>query len=603
MKKITLSLIALMIYTLGFSQLSGGTYTVGTGGTYTSLKAACDAANAGITGDVTFQIISDLTESACIGIVNTSTFKIIITPDGVGKKIIFDVNAANAAGPNGSIVIGANSGLTWADLVPSQNVFIDGANLLTIETNSNTDFQHSPIVILDGSRNISITNCTLTMNGLRKNGTSTEYNPEPCILIKGITDKTNAVPSNITILGNKISFTPSATGTRAIGIDSRNMAGTTQAVPATRGSEILIKDNKITTRRQGIDLQFVDNPVVDGNEIHLFQTLNSFTNYGISYTTSINAGVNTGTITIKNNKILELVTSAVTASTETIGIAAKSGGGTWEIYNNFITGFGYNGATGGKPRIQGIGLFTNNTKVYHNTIVMNQLTGANVPTTDGDASNNNASTYAAITFGNWNSGCVIQNNILISREDRCKNMLIRSSGSSISFTSNYNVLHLPASPVNARYNADFSDFALYQASGKDANSKNVDVTFAAESTGDLHLAGASIQNSDLSVASIATVTTDIDGTTRQNPTYVGAHQSVLPFITTALDGNNANNLSKIIRTSTGIRVELAGEASIALYSVNGALIESKRFNGTYTRDLTSGIYIIKINGDASKFVL
>lgn len=59
---------------------------------------------------------------------------------------------------------------------------------------------------------------------------------------------------------------------------------------------------------------------------------------------------------------------------------------------------------------------------------------------------------------------------------------------------------------------------------------------------------------------------------------------------------------RLMRTATGIRVELTEPASIELYNINGSLIEKTKATGTYTRDLNNGIYIIRINGKSTKFV-
>jgi len=58
----------------------------------------------------------------------------------------------------------------------------------------------------------------------------------------------------------------------------------------------------------------------------------------------------------------------------------------------------------------------------------------------------------------------------------------------------------------------------------------------------------------------------------------------------------------IIINSVGIALLLQGESNIELYSINGMLIEKTRTSGMYTRKLSNGMYIIYINGKASKFV-
>ena len=60
--------------------------------------------------------------------------------------------------------------------------------------------------------------------------------------------------------------------------------------------------------------------------------------------------------------------------------------------------------------------------------------------------------------------------------------------------------------------------------------------------------------------------------------------------------------SIILPTAKGIYVELNCESSIELYTINGILIEKAKASGSYTRNLNSGMYIISINGKATKFI-
>jgi hypothetical protein len=66
--------------------------------------------------------------------------------------------------------------------------------------------------------------------------------------------------------------------------------------------------------------------------------------------------------------------------------------------------------------------------------------------------------------------------------------------------------------------------------------------------------------------------------------------------------NNVEINARIARTYSGIEVVVDGESTIELYNMNGALIDKARTTSTYTRDLNNGIYIIRINGKATKFV-
>jgi len=93
------------------------------------------------------------------------------------------------------------------------------------------------------------------------------------------------------------------------------------------------------------------------------------------------------------------------------------------------------------------------------------------------------------------------------------------------------------------------------------------------------------------------VTTDYLGFTRPDTPKMGA------FETLTSEVNNVEMTSAtIIRNASGIIVPLNGESTIALYTISGMLIEKTKANGTYSHNLNNGMYIICINGKASRFI-
>jgi hypothetical protein len=81
------------------------------------------------------------------------------------------------------------------------------------------------------------------------------------------------------------------------------------------------------------------------------------------------------------------------------------------------------------------------------------------------------------------------------------------------------------------------------------------------------------------------------------------NDEIARFTTALISGlNNVIVEARIIRTSTGIEVIVDGEANIELYTINGVLIEKTKTSGSYSRDLNSGIYVIRVNGKATKFI-
>ena len=81
---------------------------------------------------------------------------------------------------------------------------------------------------------------------------------------------------------------------------------------------------------------------------------------------------------------------------------------------------------------------------------------------------------------------------------------------------------------------------------------------------------------------------------------MGAHEPSNLNLGTSVD--NTNTSTRIMRTSSGIAVTFDGSANVELYNINGALIEKTKANGSYSRDLNNGVYIIRINGKSTKFV-
>jgi hypothetical protein len=55
-------------------------------------------------------------------------------------------------------------------------------------------------------------------------------------------------------------------------------------------------------------------------------------------------------------------------------------------------------------------------------------------------------------------------------------------------------------------------------------------------------------------------------------------------------------------TATGIEIALTGASTVELFSVNGALIDKTVATGTYSHALTSGVYIVRVNGKTAKIV-
>lgn len=66
--------------------------------------------------------------------------------------------------------------------------------------------------------------------------------------------------------------------------------------------------------------------------------------------------------------------------------------------------------------------------------------------------------------------------------------------------------------------------------------------------------------------------------------------------------NGVETTARIMRTNSGIEIALDGLSTIELYTLNGIMIDKMITAGAYVRDLANGIYIVRINGKATKFI-
>ena len=134
--------------------------------------------------------------------------------------------------------------------------------------------------------------------------------------------------------------------------------------------------------------------------------------------------------------------------------------------------------------------------------------------------------------------------------------------------------------------------------GLDANSLNVDLAFQVAG-------GTSPQSYTPTLNTIKGgtglgVTSDYFGLITRSAS-VPAMGALEISISTKLNDVKTSN-AIIVPTASGIYAALNGESSIELYTINGILIEKAKATGNYSRNLDNGMYIICINGKATKFV-
>ena len=237
-----------------------------------------------------------------------------------------------------------------------------------------------------------------------------------------------------------------------------------------------------------------------------------------------------GTVNIFGNQVLKLETGVTgLATVGIIGVAVYSGanaGTVVNIYNNFITGIKC--SVSYISPIYGIwceegdagtaGVFGATTNIWDNTILLNPIAGTVTAEATCIGRLPNSPTTQSITM---------KNNILVNTIGTAKSYAVYMPSSTASpvLTSDYNDLYVTGTNVGNWNGTDETTLSSWQvASGKDANSKSVAVTFASNvSPFNLHLAGASTTDANLHGTTTA-YTLDIDGDTRGATPFMGADE-------------------------------------------------------------------------------
>ncbi|MBP9083869.1 MAG: T9SS type A sorting domain-containing protein [Bacteroidia bacterium] len=509
MKKLFTFLFVFAFVQLSFGQFSGD-YFIGVGQTYTTLKAACDAINAGtVTGNVTFYITSDLTEAANVGLgVNTSGFSITFKPDADVDRTITFTQLSDNSSPTGHFIIGyLGTGLSsaWSDAntIATNNVTIDGyANGGTtkrlIFTNTNASHTNARVVIVVGAcENTVIKNCIINnltthtgspfcVGAVVRKGTIIEVGPIGLI----IENNTLTALGNVVAMGSRITNSGTLTTVRLTGFVFRN--------------------NIVTARRRLLEINYTTGSNIYNNE---FTTLQTGVPGTISYGVWTSTGV-TGTVNIFNNKFIQSTTEETGAQGHRV--ISLSSGATYNVYNNMFSGMDKTAASTAALNLTYLFYSGVAGKIYGNTFYMPALTNA---TSTGY--------YNCINISG-NTAEII-NNIFISDEATHTNPSFISAVPIPA--SNSNNFYMRQSNVNHKVVSTYTTLAAYQSANptKDVNSKSVNVTFV--SATNLHLSGTSLGDVNLIGTPLgAPFDVDIDGEGRHATfPYIGADETDFPL--------------------------------------------------------------------------
>ncbi len=534
---VCLLVFALPLYATDYS----GTYYVGVSGTrpgggdpdFLSMKAVFDSlstAGATFSGNCTFYITSDITEPNTggkgIGLaVDPGSFTITFKPyTALTPTITNSYPSDGNTGPSGAFVIGMNSaGMAWADLKTTRNIIFDGSNTpggitrdLTIQSATTAVRNAMGITFVGDVANCTVKNCNVYYQVQTVSTSGSLF--IGAILIRSATAANTLtvekIPANLTFDNNylKANFAGVAQCGQGIGVYA---SAATTVMP----NNIVIHNNKIEGKRRGIGLWYAGSTEIYGNEIILNQDIND----GLTNEAIFCASVLTGsTVNIYNNKISSVASINSTANTTgNAGISVETNG-TYNIYNNMICGFALNSVNANiSAYVYGIknSSATATANIYHNTIQMENLASLGA----------GAVKYYGIYLSDGTN--TLKNNIVVNNEDDFASFNIYRPNVG-TLTSDYNDFYRSGT-VNAQigfYDAsNTSDLTAWKtASSQDANSKSVAVTFA--SSTDLHLNDSYKTTPDYNLGGtpIPSVTTDIDGQTRDAffP-YMGADEIVV----------------------------------------------------------------------------
>jgi hypothetical protein len=510
-----------------------GSYTVGSGGNYSSLTnngGIFQALNSsGATGNVTINITSDLTGETGTHALNeiAGGFTVLIKPSGGARSItgsntsaLIKLNAADGVRIDGS------TAATFAD--ESTQSAVGGNPALRELTIQNTSTGTSAVIISIGSNgaNGAQNNTIKNVNVLGQDPTTTLV----LIALGGATPGTIATgPNN----GNRVE---NCSLKRAVfGIYS---AGTSTASPNT-GTVITQNESSDVTadriRRVGI-LVFNDNGVqITENSLNGISTNESADGIGIGVgtqsmdaTTTTSGGVSNALV--ERNKINGVASLSTTGfSAAGITVAGTTGGANI-IRNNMITGVT---APATSPDLVAgiyvIGATGSVTRLYHNSVAM---TGDR-----GTVATQMPSFGIAVT--GTDPTVELKNNIFYTTQIasgggvNAKSYAIGMATTTFAnLDSNYNDFY--SSGANAGFfrsgslgtaaGTDYANLAGWQAAvSDDANSQELDPIFV-NPVNDLHL--NSISTPLLGDGLTGFATNDFDGETRDAIPDIGADEIV-----------------------------------------------------------------------------
>jgi hypothetical protein len=571
-----------------------GPYTIGAGGNYPTLTQAVAKLNSlGVTGPVVLNLID-------------ATYNRPNSPDATESYPII-LNAIPGASATNTVTIKPASGnvVTMTGSSASALIVLNGSDFVTIDGSNNGT----------SSRNLTMTNTNT--------GTSSAV---VWLQTAGADGATSNTVKNVNLVGNSntttlfgvgagsstISSSSLGTGNNGNTIQNCNISKTqfgiyTQgASAANKNTGTVISGNLINTAspnnvaKGGIIVGFENNITISQNTIDGILQTSSPDVFGISLGI---ASISTSTFTgneVTNATVTRNLLGSVknTGTFSAIGIAvAPTTAGTNLIANNLISGVFADGTSGDF----GCGLFVGGgaggtTQIYFNSILMATPSGA--PTDGSDKS-------YCVAIGGSNPIVDMRNNILVNTQSAGTgnnydvaygySTFTNLTSDNNDFFNTVNATHFVGGTGSISSPTGQATFAnLQTATGKDANSKNVDPAFV--STSNLHLQTSPISPMSRGGVTIAGVTTDIDGDNRQSPPDMGADE-ITTYILTYTAGANGS------LTGTTPQEVLSGGSGTAVTAVPAACYHFVNWSDGSTANPRTDTNVLADNSVTANFAI
>lgn len=494
-----------------------GTYTVGTGGDFTTLSAAVEAYknSSCLNGPVVFSL-TDATYPS-------ETYPISIEPNAQASAVN-TLTISPAAGVTPAFSGSSNAGL----------IKVNGADYITIDGSNNGT----------NTRDLSFTNTYSTGSAViwvaSVGGAGNGANH---VTIKNlnVTGGSNTNSSTYGIVSAGTAYTASAEDNDYLTIQNNSIKTVYTGIKTNysstaglQGDNLVISQNSIGSATEaeyvllrGIDVSYVNAPDISNNTIFNILRSASPSVSGIE----IGAGVIGGTI---NANTIKDIQNTSTSGYGAYGINFASGTGTTNVTvsNNMISGImaaNYN-LYSTYENAYGIRIYGGtNLKIYHNSINMYG---------DVTSASNASSSYNLYIYSSSVTGLDVRNNIFVNTQNfavsgsKAYNIFNYGPGTFAYLDNNdyYGSATGTTSYFTGRISStDYGSLAAWQtATSLDANSVSVQPVFTANDN--LHLTpslNASLDNKGTNVG----ITTDFDGDTRSLTTPdMGADEFTAPVV-------------------------------------------------------------------------